>query len=207
MLANLNLFDLAQEEGIIVDWFPFRPPLLGYYWCTNSGQAVIGLCEEIQNDKKATRSILAEELGHHYTSAGRFTTQHHYRYRNRLNVSRCEEKALRWAVETLIPLDELQKAYSKGITNPWDLADYFDVLEETIHFRLKIAQLKGELKRLIKYICDECEKEVENLDFPESWVTMIDKTAYSLEEKHFCSWSCLRDYRQREDALLKKKVI
>jgi hypothetical protein len=28
----LGLFHLAHEENIIVEWYPFRTPLVGYYW-------------------------------------------------------------------------------------------------------------------------------------------------------------------------------
>ncbi|GGE16371.1 hypothetical protein GCM10011571_17570 [Marinithermofilum abyssi] len=144
----LGLFHLAHEENIIVEWYPFRTPLVGYYWQTKSGYPVIGLSSSLQHQHAALRSILAEELGHHFTSTTYSICKTHYRYSDRLNVSQCEERALRWAASYLIPFKKLVKARMNGIDNPWELAEHFNVLEEIVTVRLRIFQLQGEWEKL-----------------------------------------------------------
>lgn len=42
-------------------------------------------------------------------------------------IKRCENKADKWAIKKLVPKDELEQAVAMGITEPWDLAEYFIV--------------------------------------------------------------------------------
>ena len=44
--------------------------------------------------------------------------------------NRCEHKADKWAIKKLVPKDELKKAVAAGYTEPWQLAEYFDVTED-----------------------------------------------------------------------------
>lgn len=69
---------------------------------------------------------LAHELGHCMTGA-------FYRAYSPLETrSRCEHKANVWMINRLLPKAELEKAFSQGITESWELADYFDVTEELV---------------------------------------------------------------------------
>lgn len=43
---------------------------------------------------------------------------------------RCENKADKWAIKKLVPEDELKKAVTRGYTEPWQLAEYFDVTND-----------------------------------------------------------------------------
>ena len=42
-------------------------------------------------------------------------------------IKRCENKADKEAIKMLVPKDELDEAVAMGITEPWDLAEYFVV--------------------------------------------------------------------------------
>ena len=44
--------------------------------------------------------------------------------------SKHENRADKWAVNKLIPVDELDQAVEDGHTELWDLADHFGVTEE-----------------------------------------------------------------------------
>jgi len=85
---------------------------------------------------------LAEELGHHFTTTGNRFSQPHFRYRDRLLVSKNEYRAVRWAAEYLIPLDKLLYAIHTGIRGIWELAEYFFVTEEMMRFRLNLPDLE-----------------------------------------------------------------
>ena len=47
-------------------------------------------------------------------------------------IQRHEYRADKWAIKKLIPKDELEEAMSQGYTEPWDLAERFEVTEEFI---------------------------------------------------------------------------
>lgn len=68
-------------------------------------------------------SILAEELGHHYTSEGNILNQ------NDLNSAKQEETARRWAYDFKVPLSSIVEAYNSRLSH-FELIDMLDVTEE-----------------------------------------------------------------------------
>ena len=72
------------------------------------------------------RVHFAHELGH--CARGAFYTRQDPPWIRK----RCEHKADKWAIKKLVPKDELKKAVSAGYTEPWQLAEYFDVTESFI---------------------------------------------------------------------------
>lgn len=68
--------------------------------------------------------VLAEELGHYYTTVGNILEQ-----RN-LNNAKQEQKARVWAYKKLLSVDKVIEAASKGYTTIWEMAEYLDVDEE-----------------------------------------------------------------------------
>lgn len=68
--------------------------------------------------------ILAEELGHHYTTSGDILNQ------KRLINRKQEKRARNWAYKRLVPLRKVIEAQKKGIRNRFELADFLGVTEE-----------------------------------------------------------------------------
>lgn len=68
-------------------------------------------------------SIVAEEIGHYKTSSGNILDQDSI-----ANIKQ-ELQARRWAYEKVLPLDLVMKAITSGLTEVYDLAEYFDVTE------------------------------------------------------------------------------
>jgi hypothetical protein len=68
--------------------------------------------------------ILAEELGHYYTSSGDITDQKDIRNRKQ------ELRARQWAYGKLIPLTVFIEAYHARIKGRFELAEFLDVTEE-----------------------------------------------------------------------------
>lgn len=68
--------------------------------------------------------ILAEELGHHFTSAGNILDQHNH------NNIRQEKKARAWGFEHAIPLSVLAEAIDYPCLNRLELAEYLEVTEK-----------------------------------------------------------------------------
>jgi len=66
------------------------------------------------------KEILAEELGHYFTDTLYYPTA------SKLEKSKCEYKARKWAIDKLIPFGNLRQKIKQGY-NLYDLAEYFDV--------------------------------------------------------------------------------
>lgn len=67
--------------------------------------------------------VLAEELGHYYTTVGNILDQ------NDSNSRKQERTARKWAYEKLVPRNSIETAFKKGYTTLWDLAEYLDLDE------------------------------------------------------------------------------
>lgn len=135
-----DLFKLAHKEGIAIEYWDFAPPIEAIYFSSN-GKSIIALSRSLFSDRRYFRCILAEELGHHFRTAGDLRPRQIFRYRDRLYISKEEYRALKWAAQYLIPLDKLEKAIEEGLHETWELADHFDVTEEMIKFRLELSDI------------------------------------------------------------------
>lgn len=78
---------------------------------------------ETISDKKC---ILAEELGHYFTSFGDIRDQ------SKVENRKQENRARAWGYERLIGIINLVNAYKNGISNRYELAEYLGVTEDYI---------------------------------------------------------------------------
>lgn len=129
----------------------FPKPLDAVYFFEPGLPPIIGIANRIRYDSPLFRCILAEELGHHFTTVGNNIANSRMNYHERLSVGKVEYKAMKWATETLIPIEYLRIAIlqEKHWTN-WVLAEYFDVTIEMIDFRLQLPDAE-ELVIYTKY--------------------------------------------------------
>ena len=70
--------------------------------------------------------ILAEELGHHFTSYGDILDQ------SKHENEKQELRARAWAFEKLLPIDRFVTAFEHGCLNRFEIADFLEVTEEFI---------------------------------------------------------------------------
>jgi hypothetical protein len=114
-----NLLAEAEQEGVeIVD-----RRLKGRYRALYI-DSTITINTRFRRTRKKLTELIAEELGHHYTSSGNILDQRDIRKRKQELVARA------WAYQRLIPLSGLINAYCDRISGRTDLADYFDVPEK-----------------------------------------------------------------------------
>src|SRR5690606_8317379 len=106
------------------------------------GADIILISKYVQTYTEKT-CILAEELGHYYTSAGDITDQKDIRNRKQ------ELQARSWAYNRLVPLSKIVQAHHEGIRNRHELAEYLNVTEEFIEEALKRYQYKYGLSKQI----------------------------------------------------------
>lgn len=118
------LIDEALKKGLCV-----REQTLKY----NDGRIKgnrIAIRKDIDTSRKKA-CVLAEELGHHATSAGDILNQ------NDANNRRQERAARKWAYEKIVPIENIRFALKDGHTEVWDMAEYLDVDEEFLREALK----------------------------------------------------------------------
>ena len=122
MTELLTLYRIAEQLKIPVYHFPL--PRTGSLSCMDEASCcAIGLDLPHRRTRNDLRVRLAHELGHCVTGSfyNRFSPWDVRKYH--------ENRADKYAVETLIPESELDEAVAEGHTEPWDLADYFGVDE------------------------------------------------------------------------------
>ena len=68
--------------------------------------------------------VLAEELGHHYTTVGNILDQ------SKAENRKQERRARLWAYRKMFDLIDLVSAYKHGCRNRYEIAEYLEVTEE-----------------------------------------------------------------------------
>ena len=120
-----DLYDLAKQQNIEV--IPFPVPENGSMSIMlEDGGCFIGMDESVRDGDVQERVHLVHELGHCVT--GSF-----YNIHASIDCrQRHENRADKWAITTLINLEELDDAVAEGCTEVWELAERFGVTEEFI---------------------------------------------------------------------------
>lgn len=120
-----EIYHFAKQENIVVDHFALRSRE-ALSVMDNDGECFIAIDPARIADEANERTKLAHELGHCVT--GSFYNQ----YSNYDCWQYHENRADKWAILHLIPVDDLDEAVAEGCTEIWELADRFGVTEEFI---------------------------------------------------------------------------
>lgn len=116
-----ELLSEAEDAGISVDEdFPFNSALKGLYIDNN-----IALSDQLGTSAEKA-CILAEELGHHYTSVGNILDS------SDLGNAKQEYQARLWSYNRLIGLRGLICAYQHGCRTFYEVAEFLDVTEDCL---------------------------------------------------------------------------
>lgn len=83
----------------------------------------IAIRKDIETETEKS-CVLAEELGHYYTSSGAILDQSKPENRKQ------EHHARLWAYNKMITMDKLANARKSGCRNRYEIAEYLDVTEE-----------------------------------------------------------------------------
>ncbi len=108
----------AEREGVEVISWSLKGNTKGAYY-----NGVIALNKNISTTSEKT-CVLAEELGHYYTSCGNIIDT------SDTNNRKQEVKARRWAVKRLVTLKNIIKAFEAGCRNLYEMAEYIGVTED-----------------------------------------------------------------------------
>ena len=111
-----ELYNRAQQQGIEIDNFPMREIV-----SVSFPENWIAIDTNKIKTKKEEKAILAHEIGHCET--GSF-----YNIYSLFDIrEKHEYRATKRAFQILVPYDDLKAAVRHGITEIWELAEYFDV--------------------------------------------------------------------------------
>ena len=125
MLSTDELYRIADENGITI--VSGDLPLCGS--CSfplNDEQCVVGIDKTRIVSSADEKTKIAHEIGHCMKYA------FYNRYSRFDIVSRHEYRADKWAIENVIPKDEMISAMKSGLVETWQLAEFFDVSENLV---------------------------------------------------------------------------
>ena len=123
MLPIPELYDLAGKQNIPI--FSYPMPQNGSMSLMNpDGSCCIGMDKGVLDGGVEERMHLSHELGHCLT--GSFYNI----YAAVDSRQRHENRANKWAIRALIPVEAQDDAIAEGCTELWALADRFGVTEE-----------------------------------------------------------------------------
>ena len=136
-----QLYKLIEAENIelIEDDIPGR--VKGLYF-----DNIIVLHKRIDTQSEKN-CILAEELGHYFTSSGVHLDQ------SSKETIKQEKQAQRWATKQMLDPQRLIDAFKSGVRNRWELAQFLEVTEEFIEDSLVfLKKLHGDCMTIGEYI-------------------------------------------------------
>ena len=121
-----------SNENIQLNYSKLNDEILGCYYSIDDLDLIV-VNESIISNTKQLNCIIAEELGHYYTTHGNHAPYSCNESNDKINHSRVEVRALKWAVNFLIPTNELLNYISTNSQiNKFDLSDYFNVTQDFI---------------------------------------------------------------------------
>ena len=120
-----HLYDIADKAGILVKSVPLPEKVEGLYVETTRCRGIL-LNERLGDETCAQHCALAEELGHHFTTAGDCLIDTDG---DPASVGRAEERAKRWAAKELVTLPDIVEAFKNGCRTRSEVAEFLDVTE------------------------------------------------------------------------------
>lgn len=125
MKTVLDLYDFAEKQNISVIQYPMKENG-SMSLMLDDGSCFIGIDESVQDGGAEECVHMGHELGHCVT--GSFYNRH-----TRFDIrQRHENRADKWAIHYMIPVDDLDEAVADGCTEIWELAERFGVTEDFI---------------------------------------------------------------------------
>lgn len=136
-----QLHDILAEEHICLEYLDLVSAHGFYLYleeCT-----VIGISNAIVHNQKLFRTVLAEEIGHHFTIISNKQPTEYLTYSDRLGLDKSESAALKWAADFLIPTPALLEFLNeKKLIHLQDIEEHFKVMDYLVHIKFKTLASK-----------------------------------------------------------------
>lgn len=145
-MKKLNqIFQIINIENIILEEINAQSDCIkGIYFNIPGIPPTIGIPKSIVNNRCKYLSVLAEELGHHFTTIGDLTVKS-TTYSEKLETNKKEIKAKSWAADFLIDDDDFVQALYNCISTPCDMCDHFNVTYEILNYKI-LSIMANEVK-------------------------------------------------------------
>lgn len=137
MIPTHFLYQLAEYEGIAIEWRDLQHIKGIYTYTPSMSKPVIILSDKLHNNERKLRCVLSHELGHHFETAG-----HHIIAADgtsSIYATKNENLATKWAVNLLIPTDIFLECIKNNM-NAYELCNYFYVLPEFVKTKAKMIK-------------------------------------------------------------------
>ncbi len=133
-----NLHDIIEREGIKLIHWDFIKPVRGIYLRQTGIPPFIGISTAIVDSPAEYYSVLGEEIGHHFTIPKNMPCMTCLNYRDRLAISALEYKAIRWAADYMIDINDISSAFDMGYNTQRELSVFFNLTEELVMYRMSM---------------------------------------------------------------------
>lgn len=154
MAYGLTKLELLQEEAlqhdIEVKYASLPKRIKGLYCEASDISPVIAVNKhQIENSREET-CIVAEELGHYYTSSGDLLDD----AADKTVVRKQEMKARRWAAKKILSLNDIVKAFELGARTQQEFAEYLEVTEDFLCWAIECYRQKYGVMKAVgpKYV-------------------------------------------------------
>lgn len=141
----IKLWEIVEKEKIKVKYRDLseaaeRPYGL-YIHCAKTGPLIF-LDPLLKHSRRMHRCVLAEEIGHFYTTPRTNPLKSYTSANLKIMNSQDERKAMQWAADFLMPDLEVTKAFEVGCRGCFELAEYFDVTEWFVQRKLGFWKMR-----------------------------------------------------------------
>lgn len=126
-----NLVQEAHNEKVDIINYQFNSDKIKGLYCNGT----IALNKNIQTETEKS-CVLAEELGHYYTTVGNILDQ------SKVENRKQEQKARAWAYDKLVNLQGIIKVYESGYDSLHEAAEYLEVTEDFLREALTYYRSK-----------------------------------------------------------------
>lgn len=123
-MKHSELIRLLNNDEFEIVELPMSKAIKGLY-----ADNVIAINSNIETHAERI-CVLAEELGHYFTSYGDILDQ------SIITNKKQEKRARKWAVDRLIRVEDLIDAFNAGVQNRAELAEFLEVTEDFIEIAL-----------------------------------------------------------------------
>lgn len=132
-----EIYEVIEKESIIYEERTLEKlGAKGIYIKVDGINPLIVIDSSIVNNNAKYISILAEELGHHFTTFGNLLVPSKY-YMDKLIKDKKENIARKWAANYLISDEEFVQALLSCINNSFDMCEHFNVTYELLIYKIE----------------------------------------------------------------------
>lgn len=131
-----KLLKICATSGIHIERTKLPKNLKAILYSDTETHPVISIDYSIRTYKEAA-CVLAEEVGHYYTSCGNLLTDSNL---HKSIINKQENIAKRWAFKYMISFSDLIDAHKAGCSTLYEVAEHLDITEEFLRNAAKVYE-------------------------------------------------------------------